>query len=153
MYLEKILKFSKNLTENSEILTKSADFKELRSYSPFRPKLLVSQPVFHDFTLKQTKESIEELYLAKAKYDKKCLENMQPKENFDNFVNIHLATKYGLKSLCTQWLNLFNKALVKFGNDIEVQKFKKFKTEVNEDSFWTNKDSKEKGRKGSMGLS
>ena len=103
VYLEKILKNAKISQETiAEATVKSAEIKEYRSYSPFRPRSTTPQPSFHDLTLKQTKETIDDLYQAKKKFDIKCNENMQPRETLGNFIVINFTQKYGLKTLCNQ---------------------------------------------------
>ena len=134
MYLEKILKNAKYISESPDV-TKSFEAKECRSYSPFRPRSTTPQPTFHDLTLKQVKEAIEELYNAKSKYDIKCNETMQAKESFENFMHNYISQKYGLKSLYHQWMNLFSKALSRFENDIDVKIFKKIKDNTISEEF------------------
>lgn len=144
-YLEKILKNAKSISYSPEYTAKSVDAKEYRSYSPFRPRPTTPQPSFHSLTLKQLKETIEELYQAKGKFDAKCNENMQPRETFENFIQLYLTQKYGLKSLYNQWISLINQGVERFSSDIDVMIFQKIRSfSINEEFLNGVKQVKEK---------
>ena len=143
--LEKIVKNVKQSLENSEIMSKSMDFRESRLYSPIRSRPTTPTPPLHDLTLKQTKDIIEELYVNKAKFDLTTFENKLPRETFENFLNIHFSQKYGLKTLCNQWLNLLSKACARFESDVNVKIFRKIRNnEINEEFLSLLKQLKEK---------
>lgn len=121
------------------------DFRESRLYSPIRSRPATPPPTFHDLTLKQTKDMIEDLYSSKLRYDFTNFDNKLPRETFENFIMIHFSQKYGLKSLCTQWLNLLSKACLKYENDISIRIFKKIReNDLNEEFLHMIKQVKEK---------
>lgn len=132
--LEKILRNARYHTESQDTTIKMGESRDNRLYSPFRYRATTPPPTFHDMTLKQCEEVIEEIYQAKGKYDQKCLESKQPYESLDNFIHIYYTQKYGLKSLKTQWLNLLNKALSRYESEINVIIFRKIRfNEIPED--------------------
>lgn len=121
------------------------DFRESRLYSPIRSRPSTPPPALHDLTLKQTKDMIEDLYSSKFRYDFTNYENKLPRETFENFISLHFSQKYGLKSLCTQWLNLLSKACLKYENDISIKIFKKIReNELNEEFLHIVKQVREK---------
>jgi len=54
-------------------------------------------------TIKMMKDIINEIYMSKAEFDKKCLENRLPKETMEQHMYSFLNQKYGLKSLIIEW--------------------------------------------------
>lgn len=50
-------------------------------------------------SLKQLKETIEDIYAQKERYDQKCAESRLPKETMEQYMYIYLNQIYGLKSL------------------------------------------------------
>lgn len=121
------------------------DFRESRLYSPIRSRPTTPPPALHDLTLKQSKDMIEDLYASKFRNDFTNFDNKLPKETFENFITIHFSQKYGLKTLCTQWLNLLSKACLKYEKDISIKIFKKIReNELNEEFVHLLKQVKDK---------
>ena len=56
------------------------------------------------FTLKQLKDFIEEVYAAKAVFDKKCKDHNLPKETLEQFLYSHLKQKYGLNTMVIEFV-------------------------------------------------
>lgn len=54
-------------------------------------------------TLKQMKDTIEEIYLSKQKTDKKYKEMRIPRETLEQHMYTFLNQKYGLKNLIIEW--------------------------------------------------
>ena len=54
-------------------------------------------------TLKQLKDTIQDMYAQKVKFDKKCSENRVGKETLEQFMYTYLNQKYGLKPLIVEW--------------------------------------------------
>ena len=54
-------------------------------------------------SLKTLKDFINELYLSKAQYDMKCIQNNLPKETLEEYMYTFLNKKYGLKNLIIEW--------------------------------------------------
>lgn len=54
-------------------------------------------------TLKQLKETIQDIYEEKQKYDEICWENRTRLETMEQFLFSHLNNKYGLKNLAIEY--------------------------------------------------
>ena len=54
-------------------------------------------------TLKQMKDTIEEIYVSKQKIDKKYREMKIPRETMEQHMYTFLNQKYGLKNLIIEW--------------------------------------------------
>ena len=54
-------------------------------------------------TLKQMKDTIEEIYISKQKIDKKYREMALPRETMEQHMYTFLNQKYGLKNLIIEW--------------------------------------------------
>ena len=75
----------------------------------------------HEMTIRQLKETIEDIYLSKLKFDEKCREMRMPRETMDQFLYTYLNQKYGLKSLISEWSVLILRAIDKHESaDAEV---------------------------------
>lgn len=78
----------------------------------------------HDLTIRQLKETIEDIYQIKSKFDEKCQESRQTRETMDQFLYTYLNQKYGLKSLIAEWSVLILKAIDKYeSTDAEISLF------------------------------
>ena len=53
-------------------------------------------------TLKQLKDTIQDMYTQKVKFDKKCMENKVGKETLEQYMYTYLNQKYGLKPLIVE---------------------------------------------------
>ena len=75
----------------------------------------------HEMTIRQLKETIEDIYLSKLKFDDKCRDMRMPRETMDQFLYTYLNQKYGLKSLIAEWSVLILRAIDKHESaDAEV---------------------------------
>mmetsp|Transcript_23059 Transcript_23059/g.22821 ORF Transcript_23059/g.22821 Transcript_23059/m.22821 type:complete len:203 (+) Transcript_23059:235-843(+) len=88
-YLQKIIKLSKEKAENSitQRPNSTTPVKEVVKEKPKitpRPASSVSQ--VRELSQRQLKEVIDEFYIAKEKYDQKCIETRQPKETMEQFL-------------------------------------------------------------------
>lgn len=127
-YLEKIIAASK-LTASTSVtnLRSPTDRKDIVPRPPSN-KLIAKNRIANsrELTLKQLKESIQEIYTSKVKFDEKCYESKQPRETMDQFLYTYLNQKYGLKSLIGEWSVLILKGIEKFeSQDAEISLFSK----------------------------
>jgi hypothetical protein len=53
-------------------------------------------------SLKQLKDTIQDIYSQKIKFDKKCEDSKMPRETMEQFVYTYLNQKYGLKNLIVE---------------------------------------------------
>jgi hypothetical protein len=78
------------------------------------------------FTLKMMKEIISNIYSSKASFDKKCLQNKQPKQTMEEFMYTYLNQKYGLKNMVIEWAtNIINGIRTFSPGDTEISLFGK----------------------------
>ncbi|CDW80904.1 UNKNOWN [Stylonychia lemnae] len=54
-------------------------------------------------TLKQLKDTIQDMYTQKVKFDKKCEENKMARETMEQYMYTYLNQRYGLKNLIIEW--------------------------------------------------
>jgi hypothetical protein len=54
-------------------------------------------------TKKMLTEIIEEIYISKTNFDKKCIENKMARETMEQHMYTYLNQKYGLKNLIIEW--------------------------------------------------
>jgi len=79
-------------------------------------------------TLKMMKDMINEIYVSKEEYDKKCYEAKLPKETMEQHMYTYLNQKYGLKSLIIEWATIMINGIKMFSTeDSEVCLFGKVK--------------------------
>jgi hypothetical protein len=99
-----------------------------------------------ELSFKQLKETIEEVYATKSKYDEKCRESKAPIETMDQYMFTFLNQKFGLKTIITEWTFAIMKAVSRYENeDAEIRLFSKvIKHKVNEDFHLVFKKVKEK---------
>lgn len=85
--------------------------------------------------LKQLRETIENIYTSKSKFDMKCAATIRPRKTMDEFLAIYLNQKYGLKSLISEVYSLLSSAIEKYQEvDAEVYLFRKIlSNEINEE--------------------
>lgn len=86
-------------------------------------------------TLKQLKDTINEIYENKEKHDEKCRRTRLPLETMEQFMFTHLNQKYGLKNLIIEWAaSIVNGVKLYMKEDFDVALFAKLlKNEVEED--------------------
>ena len=78
------------------------------------------------FTLKMMKEIISNIYTSKIAFDKKCLQNKQPKQTMEEFMYTYLNQKYGLKNMVIEWAtNIINGIRTFSPEDTEISLFGK----------------------------
>ena len=78
------------------------------------------------FTLKMMKEIISNIYSSKDSFDKKCLQNKQPKQTMEEFMYTYLNQKYGLKNMVIEWAtNIINGIRTFSPGDTEISLFGK----------------------------
>ena len=145
--LEKILNYSKTTASSSVCNLKTNDRKNIIPKQPSKKQILKTRIAqSRELTLKQLKETIDEIYLSKIKFDEKCFETNQPRETMDQFLHTYLNQKYGLKILIVEWSVLILKATEKFeSSDSEVSLFSKILSHrVEEDFRFTFEKLKEK---------
>lgn len=76
-----------------------------------------------NLTLKQMKDTIEEIYNSKQKNDKKYKEMKLPRETLEQHMYTFLNQKYGLKPLIIEWANSLINGIKKYAyedNDAAV---------------------------------
>ncbi|OMJ93089.1 hypothetical protein SteCoe_4035 [Stentor coeruleus] len=79
-----------------------------------------------ELSFKQLKDTIEEVYATKVKFDEKCRESFMPIETLDQFMLTYLNQKFGLKTIITEWTFAIMKAITRYENeDAEVKLFSK----------------------------
>ncbi len=85
--------------------------------------------------MKQLKDSIQDMYAQKVKFDKKCEEAKVPRETMEQFMYTYLNQKYGLKSLIVEWAaSIINAVKTYLREDHEVTLFAKIlKNECDEE--------------------
>ena len=88
------------------------------------------------FTLKMMKEIISSIYSSKDSFDKKCLQNKQPKQTMEEFMYTYLNQKYGLKNMVIEWAtNIINGIRTFSPGDTEISLFGKIlQNEIEESS-------------------
>ena len=146
-YLEKIIKMSKHSAESS-IPAPAPAKKEIRDVNPYNNMRVFTKssitPSVKELTFKQTKDFIDELYTAKAKYDQKCAESKQAIETLQQYLFTFLITKYGLKSLANDWIAAIERSISKYVSDVDIQLLGKIlRNEINEDFYIVFKQVKE----------
>ena len=78
------------------------------------------------FTLKMMKDIISNIYISKINFDKKCMQNKQPKETMEEYMYTYLNQKYGLKNMVIEWAtNIINGIRTFSKEDTEISLFGK----------------------------
>ena len=95
----------------------------------------IGQTNIRSMTLKQLKDTINEIYENKEKHDEKCRRTRLPLETMEQFMFTHLNQKYGLKNLIIEWAaSIVNGVKLYMKEDFDVALFAKLlKNEVEED--------------------
>lgn len=76
--------------------------------------------------MRQLHELINEIFVAKTKYDHKCAEASMPNETMEEYMYTFLNQKYGLRSLTISWASsLINGIKVYSKSDFETLQFGK----------------------------
>ncbi|OMJ80222.1 hypothetical protein SteCoe_19588 [Stentor coeruleus] len=136
-FLHKIIALSKQTADISVPQSPSKVFR--KNITPKIPNntILMNNRINQgrELSIKQLKETIEEIYVTKIKFDEKCKENMLPVETMDQFVVTYFNQKFGLKTIIAEWTIAITKAIARYENeDAEVKLFSKIlKHRINED--------------------
>ena len=127
-YLETIIRHSKSYAEN--VQRPSVDSEDKKKFS-----LSINSKNNKSLSLKQLKETIEEIYNSKFKYDEKCKDNKIPRETMEQHMYNYLNKKYGLKTLVLEWAGAILLSVKKYlPEDNDVAVFAKIiKNEIDED--------------------
>jgi len=87
---------------------------------------LTSQCKPKEFTLKQMKDLISDIYTQKVKYDNKCLETKQAKETLEQYMYTYLNQLYGIKTIIEEYASAIQEGVKKYENqDAEIRLFGK----------------------------
>ena len=150
-FLEALIKKSKDTA--NKILNNSPPtvIKPKTKSPPVAAKRIVSSFRTSDpsqartLTLKQIKDTIEEIYNSKDRFDNHCRETNTPIETLSQHVQRFLNQKYGLRGLITEWDTAISKAVEKYSEkDVEVSLFgKQLRNECDEDFRNVQKQVKE----------
>lgn len=120
------------LFDNSQTSIKANNFNCLTKSSA------VVNPVMgaRVLTKKMLLEIIEEIYISKEAFDKKCMESRMPMETMEQHMYTYLNQKYGLKNLIIEWATSIINGIKMFApEDSEICLFGKIlRNEVEEDS-------------------
>lgn len=117
-YLDMIIKQSKSNAENALSNTSFTYNPRSTTFIRSQSQLQVSSNgQGRVLTLKQLKDTIEEIYTSKIKYDLKCTEGKMPRETMEQYMWTFLNQKYGLKNLITDWAAGIKNALLKYSKD------------------------------------
>jgi hypothetical protein len=96
-------------------------------------------------TLRQLRDTIEDIYASKSKYDIKCAETHLPRETMEQHMYTYLNQRYGLKHIILEWATAIIQGIKKFSaedNDIAV--FGKIlRNEVDEEFRFVQRQLKE----------
>ena len=86
----------------------------------------IGQIQHRHLSLKQLKDTIQDMYSQKIKFDKKCEDSKQPRETMEQYMYTYLNQKYGLKSLIIEWaVAIANGVRTHFQEDHDVTLFGK----------------------------
>lgn len=122
-YLDIIIKHSKNNAESAltgRSINYNEDERSSRANTSIRQISLTGSRVL---TLRQLKDTIQEIYASKAKFDQKCTEGKQPRETMEQHMYTFLNQKYGLKGLIIEWASALISGIKRFSsedNDVAV---------------------------------
>ena len=77
-------------------------------------------------SIKSMLDLIQEIYLSKVNYDKKCYDNKLPRETLEQHMYTYFYTKYGLKSLVIEYAAAVVNSIKKFSKEnVDVSLFGK----------------------------
>ncbi|EGR31721.1 hypothetical protein IMG5_103650 [Ichthyophthirius multifiliis] len=92
-------------------------------YQSFQSSNIVGPSTIRSLTVRQLKETIEEIYKSKQSFDKKYQEAQLPRETMEQHMYTYLNQKYGLKNLIIEWAAALINGIRKFSsedNDVAV---------------------------------
>lgn len=147
-FLHKIIALSKQTAETSISSTIVNKVRKEITPKVYNNTIIMNNRIAQgrELSFKQLKETIEEVYATKSKYDEKCRESKAPIETMDQYMFTFLNQKFGLKTIITEWTFAIMKAVSRYENeDAEIRLFSKvIKHKVNEDFHLVFKKVKEK---------
>lgn len=96
-------------------------------------------------TLRQLRDTIEDIYASKSKYDIKCAETHLPRETMEQHMYTYLNQRYGLKHIILEWATAIIQGIKKFSaEDNDVAVFGKIlRNEVDEEFRFVQRQLKE----------
>lgn len=123
-----VLSKSKSKTKSPPV----APILGIRKVSSFRASDVTAG---RTLTLKQIKDTIEEIYNSKDRFDVHCRETNTPIETLSQHVQRFLNQKYGLRGIIAEWDTAISKGVEKYSEkDVEVSLFgKQLRNECDED--------------------
>lgn len=110
--------------------------KKPPGYQPIENRVqAIGQIQQRTLTLKQLKDTIQDMYSQKIKFDKKCEDSRMARETMEQYMYTYLNQKYGLKTLIIEWATaLINGIQLHYNEDHEVTLFGKIlKNECDEE--------------------
>jgi hypothetical protein len=147
-FLHKIIALSKQTAETSVSSTIVNKVRKEITPKVYNNTIIMNNRIAQgrELSFKQLKETIEEVYSTKLKYDEKCRESKAPIETMDQYMFTFLNQKFGLKTIITEWTFAIMKAVNRYeSEDAEIRLFSKvIKHKVNEDFQMVLKKVKEK---------
>ena len=125
-----------NNNNNNNFNNNQSQIQENFNKSKVGNSVIVSPSGSRVLTIKMMKDIIQEIYLSKVEFDKKCLENKMPKETMEQHMYYYLNQKYGLKTLIIEWASSIISGIKMYSqDDSEVCLFGKIlRNELEEDS-------------------
>lgn len=96
-------------------------------------------------TLRQLRDTIDDIYASKSKYDIKCAETHLPRETMEQHMYTYLNQKYGLKHLILEWATAIIQGVKKHSaDDNDVAVFGKIlRNEIDEEFRFVQRQLKE----------
>ena len=136
-FLHKIIALSKQTADTSVSSTLVNKVRKEITPKVYNNTIIMNNRIAQgrELSFKQLKETIEDVYATKLKYDEKCRESRAPLETIDQYMFTFLNQKFGLKTIITEWTFAIMKAVTRYENeDAEIRLFSKvIKHKVNED--------------------
>lgn len=96
-------------------------------------------------TLRQLRDTIEDVYASKSKYDIKCAETHLPRETMEQHMYTYLNQRYGLKHIILEWATAIIQGVKKYSaEDNDVAVFGKIlRNEIDEEFRFVQRQLKE----------
>lgn len=118
-----------------------------RSYGQPSPARTTPPPTIGSkvLTLRQLRDTIEEIYASKSKYDIKCSETHLPRETMEQHMYTYLNQRYGLKHIILEWATAIVQGIKRFSSeDNDVAVFGKIlRNEIDEEFRFVQRQLKE----------
>lgn len=112
--------------ESPKLAKKRIKRKKRTSGSPKGSQAPSPEPQLRIYTFKNLKFTINDIFLSKQRYDKKCMESGVPRETLEQYLFTYLNQKYGLKSLIVEHsVAIVNSLTLYMREDNEIRLFSK----------------------------